>query len=81
MTSKKMSDWWCFGRSYFGLESIIVQFFKAHWFGVSLALGLTAGKLTPFISARISLPLTEHFGPYAPLNSLMVQKNHSYASA
>lgn len=47
-------------------ESIIVRFFKAHGLGVSMALGLVAGKLASFISARTSLPLAERFGRHAP---------------
>jgi hypothetical protein len=47
-------------------ESIIVRFFKSHGLGVSMALGLVAGKLASFISARTSLPLAERFGRHAP---------------
>ncbi|KAG1757543.1 major facilitator superfamily domain-containing protein [Suillus lakei] len=47
-------------------ESIIVRFFKTHGLGVSMALGLVAGKLASFISARTSLPLAERFGRHAP---------------
>ncbi|KAF5374758.1 hypothetical protein D9758_000272 [Tetrapyrgos nigripes] len=47
-------------------ETIIVRFFKSHGLGVSLALGLLAGKGASFISARTSYPLTEHFGTRAP---------------
>jgi len=47
-------------------ESIIVRFFKAHGLGVSMALGLVAGKFASFISARTSLPLAERFGRHAP---------------
>lgn len=47
-------------------ETIIVRFFKAHGLGVSLALGLVAGKGASFIAARTSYPLSEHFGQHAP---------------
>ncbi|PCH33619.1 MFS general substrate transporter [Wolfiporia cocos MD-104 SS10] len=47
-------------------ETIIVRFFKSHGLGVSLALGLVAGKGASFISARTSYPLSERFGPHAP---------------
>jgi hypothetical protein len=47
-------------------ETIIVRFFKSHGLGVSLAFGLVAGKGASFVSARISYPLTEKFGPHAP---------------
>ncbi|KAG2159888.1 major facilitator superfamily domain-containing protein [Suillus bovinus] len=47
-------------------ESIIIRFFKSHGLGVSMALGLVAGKLASFISARTSLPLAERFGRHAP---------------
>ncbi|KAG0708887.1 major facilitator superfamily domain-containing protein [Suillus ampliporus] len=47
-------------------ESIIVRFFKAHGLGVSMALGLVAGKFASFVSARTSLPLAERFGRHAP---------------
>jgi hypothetical protein len=64
-----------FGMFIFGLglsplsvvqETIIVRFFKSHGLGVSLALGLVAGKGTSFISARTSYPLTQKFGSSAP---------------
>lgn len=47
-------------------ESIIVRFFRSHGLGVSMALGLVAGKFASFISARTSLPLAERFGRHAP---------------
>jgi hypothetical protein len=47
-------------------ETIIVRFFKSHGLGVSLALGLVAGKGTSFISARTSYPLTQKLGSHAP---------------
>ena len=47
-------------------ETIIVRFFKSHGLGVSLALGLVAGKGASFISARTSYPLSQRFGPHAP---------------
>jgi hypothetical protein len=64
-----------FGMFVFGLgvsplavvqETIIVRFFKSHGLGVSLALGLVAGKGASFISARTTYPLAERFGPHAP---------------
>lgn len=64
-----------FGMFVFGLgvsplavvqETIIVRFFRSHGLGVSLALGLVAGKGASFISARTSYPLAERFGPHAP---------------
>ena len=47
-------------------ETIIVRFFKSHGLGISLALGLVAGKGASFVSARTSYPLAQHFGPHAP---------------
>lgn len=47
-------------------ETIIVRFFKSHGLGVSLALGLVAGKGASFVSARTSYPLSQTFGPHAP---------------
>ena len=64
-----------FGMFVFGLgvsplavvqETIIVRFFKSHGLGVSLALGLVAGKGASFVAARTSYPLAQHFGPHAP---------------
>ncbi|GLB36175.1 putative major facilitator superfamily protein [Lyophyllum shimeji] len=64
-----------FGLFVFGLgvsplavtqESIIVRFFKSHGLGVSMALGLIAGKGASFLAAHTSYPLTERFGPQAP---------------
>lgn len=64
-----------FGLFIFGLgvsplavvqETIIVRFFKSHGLGVSLALGLVAGKGASFVAARTSYPLSERFGPHAP---------------
>ena len=64
-----------FGMFIFGLgvsplavvqETIIVRFFKSHGLGVSLALGLVAGKGASFISALTSYPLSQRFGPSAP---------------
>ena len=46
-------------------ETIIVRFFSRHGLGVSLALGLVAGKGASFVSARISFPLSE-WNPHAP---------------
>jgi MFS family permease len=47
-------------------ESIIVRFFASHGLGISLALGLIAGKGASFVSARLSYPLSEAYGPHAP---------------
>ncbi|THH34084.1 hypothetical protein EUX98_g77 [Antrodiella citrinella] len=47
-------------------ETIIVRFFKSHGLGISLALGLVAGKGASFVSARTSYPLSQRFGPHAP---------------
>ena len=47
-------------------ETIIVRFFKSHGLGVSMAMGLIAGKGASFLSARTAYPLSEHFGPRAP---------------
>lgn len=64
-----------FGLFIFGLgvsplavvqETIIVRFFKSHGLGVSLALGLLAGKGASFIAARTSYPLSERLGQHAP---------------
>ena len=64
-----------FGMFVFGLgvsplavvqETIIVRFFRSHGLGVSLALGLVAGKGASFISALTSYPLSQRFGPHAP---------------
>jgi len=63
-----------FGMFIFGLgtsplsviqETIIVRFFKNHGLGVSLALGLVAGKGASFLSASTSFPLSE-WNPHAP---------------
>ncbi|KAH9476554.1 Major facilitator superfamily domain-containing protein 1 [Psilocybe cubensis] len=63
-----------FGMFIFGLgisplavvqETIIVRYFKDHGLGLSLALGLVAGKSASFISARVSFPLSQ-WSPHAP---------------
>jgi len=63
-----------FGMFIFGLgisplavvqETIIVRFFNQHGLGVSLALGLVAGKGASFVSARTSFPLSE-WNSHAP---------------
>ena len=46
-------------------ETIIVRYFKDHGLGLSLALGLVAGKTASFISARISFPLSQ-WNQHAP---------------
>ncbi|KAL4067967.1 major facilitator superfamily domain-containing protein [Scleroderma yunnanense] len=64
-----------FGLFVFGLgtsplavvqESIIVRFFNSHGLGISMALGLVAGKSVSFVSARTSYPLAARFGRHAP---------------
>ncbi|KAH9944398.1 MFS general substrate transporter [Epithele typhae] len=68
-------------------ETIIVRFFKSHGLGVSLALGLVAGKGASFISAFTSYPLSQQFGPHAPfyastfLTALSFAINIVYLSA
>ncbi|EJD46925.1 MFS general substrate transporter [Auricularia subglabra TFB-10046 SS5] len=47
-------------------ETIIVRFFATRGLGLSLALGLVAGKGASFVSARTSYPLSEKYGPHAP---------------
>jgi hypothetical protein len=68
-------------------ETIIVRFFESHGLGVSLALGLVAGKGASFVSARTSYPLSEQFGRHAPfyvatfLTAFSVVVNLVYISA
>jgi MFS family permease len=68
-------------------ETIIVRFFKSHGLGVSLAIGLIAGKGASFVAAATSYPLTQHFGSHAPfylatfLAGLSVAVNLVYISA
>lgn len=47
-------------------EAIVVRFFASHGLGVSLAIGLIAGKGASFVSARISYPLSQTWGSHAP---------------
>ncbi|KAN0100647.1 Major facilitator superfamily domain containing protein [Tylopilus felleus] len=47
-------------------ESIIVRFFHSHGLGISMAIGLVAGKCASFVSARTSYPLSVAFGRHAP---------------
>jgi hypothetical protein len=47
-------------------ETIVVRFFRRHGLGVSMALGLIAGKASSFVAARTSYSLTEYFGSSAP---------------
>ncbi|KAF8642248.1 hypothetical protein AX16_009523 [Volvariella volvacea WC 439] len=47
-------------------ETIIVRFFKSHGLGVSMALGLIAGKGASFVAARTAYPLSKMFGSRAP---------------
>ncbi|KAA1471473.1 MFS general substrate transporter [Dentipellis sp. KUC8613] len=70
-------------------ETIIVRFFRSHGLGLSLALGLVAGKAASFISARTSYPLSERYGPHAPFYaaatlgaiSFLINLVYVYASA
>src|ERR1700730_11508294 len=64
-----------FGLFVFGLgvsplavieETIIVRFFKSHGLGVSMAVGLVAGKGASFVSASTSYPLSQRYGSSAP---------------
>lgn len=77
-----------FGMFIFGLgvsplsvvqESIIVRFFKNHGLGLSMAFGLVAGKISSFISARTSYPLSERFGPRAPFYAATILAGLSFA--
>lgn len=43
-----------------------MRFFHKHGLGISLALGLIAGKCTSFLSAYTSYPLSQAYGPHAP---------------
>ncbi|EIN13724.1 MFS general substrate transporter [Punctularia strigosozonata HHB-11173 SS5] len=85
-----------FGLFIFGLgvsplavvqETIIVRFFHSHGLGISMALGLVAGKAASFVAARTSYPLSQHYGPHAPfvvattLAALSVGINLSYVAA
>ncbi|KAF9566046.1 MFS general substrate transporter [Agrocybe pediades] len=63
-----------FGMFIFGLgvsplavvqETIIVRHFKDHGLGLSLALGLVAGKFASFVASRISFPLSQ-WNEHAP---------------
>ena len=84
-----------FGLFVFGLgvsplavvqETIIVRFFKSSGLGLSMAIGLVAGKGASFISARTSYSLSERFGSHAPfyvstsLTALSVVMNLVYIS-
>ncbi|KAI0778169.1 MFS general substrate transporter [Trametes elegans] len=60
-------------------ETIIVRFFRTHGLGVSLALGLVAGKGASFISALTSYPLSERFGPHAPFYASTLLTAFSFA--
>jgi hypothetical protein len=68
-------------------ETIIVRFFKSHGLGISLAMGLVAGKGASFVSAATTYPLTEKFGSRAPfyvatfLTGMSVAINLIYVSA
>ncbi|KAI0274664.1 major facilitator superfamily domain-containing protein [Gloeopeniophorella convolvens] len=59
-------------------ETIIVRFFKSHGLGISMALGLVAGKASSFVSARTSYPLSERFGPHAPFYAATVLAAFSF---
>jgi MFS family permease len=68
-------------------ETIIVRFFKSHGLGISLAIGLIAGKGASFVSAATSYPLTQRYGSHAPffvatfLTGLSVAINLVYVTA
>ena len=47
-------------------ETIIVRFFKTRGLGVTMAMGLFAGRAASFLAARTAYPLSEHLGPHAP---------------
>lgn len=47
-------------------ESIIMRFFHSHGLGMSMAMGLVAGKFASFLSARTYYPLSVTFGRHAP---------------
>lgn len=47
-------------------ETIIVRFFKTRGLGVTMAMGLFAGRAASFLAARTAYPLSEHLGPRAP---------------
>ncbi|EJU02025.1 MFS general substrate transporter [Dacryopinax primogenitus] len=60
-------------------ETIIVRFFSSHGLGISLALGLLAGKGASFVSAITSFPLSERFGPRAPFVVATLLAGFSFA--
>ncbi|KAF8843939.1 MFS general substrate transporter [Paxillus ammoniavirescens] len=61
-------------------ESIIVRFFNSHGLGVSMALGLVAGKCASFVSARTSYPLSVTFGRHAPFYTSTALTGLSFVS-
>jgi hypothetical protein len=48
-------------------ETIIVRFFRSRGLGLSMAIGLLAGKIASFVGARISFGLSERYGLHAPI--------------
>ena len=68
-------------------ETIIVRFFKSRGLGISLAIGLVAGKGASFVAAATAYPLTQRFGSRAPffvatfLTGFSVAINLIYISA
>ncbi|KIK92972.1 hypothetical protein PAXRUDRAFT_829460 [Paxillus rubicundulus Ve08.2h10] len=61
-------------------ESIIVRFFNSHGLGVSMALGLVAGKCASFVSARTSYFLSVVFGRHAPFYTSTALTGLSFAN-
>lgn len=59
-------------------ETIIVRFFKSHSLGLSMAIGLVAGKIASFVAARTSYPLTQKFGPHAPFYTAAILATFSF---
>ncbi|KAJ3576674.1 hypothetical protein NP233_g285 [Leucocoprinus birnbaumii] len=60
-------------------ETMVVRFFRSHGLGVSMALGLVAGKGSSFLAARTSYPLTVHFGSSAPFYVATFLSGFSFA--
>lgn len=47
-------------------ETIIVRFFQSRGLGVSMAVGMVAGKAAGFLAVRTSYPLTTRYGVHSP---------------
>lgn len=56
----------CSYQPPFLFKTIIVRYFSNHGLGVSLALGLVAGKGASFVSSITSFPLSEKYGSRGP---------------